>query len=101
MARSTPPARFSNGCIIGCPSCNGDTRGPMYNNGDYWRQKFHTCADGTLSKGKATVCAAEDRTINTDVACGDKDDLWYYTPWRYPGSSPVLDSCGVAGGHWW
>lgn len=24
---------------------------------------------------------------------------YYYSPWRAPGSAPVFDSCGMAGGH--
>lgn len=25
-------------------------------------------------------------------------DIYYYSPWRAPGSAPVIDSCGIAGG---
>ena len=34
--------------------------------------------------------------------CGQKVGTtmgrYYYSPWRAPGSAPVMDSCGVAGG---
>eukprot|EP01050_Picozoa_sp_SAG11_P017605 SAG11_NODE_2556_length_3223_cov_1.668054_3_plen_394_part_00 len=29
---------------------------------------------------------------------GSAADATYFAPWRYPGSAPVIDSCGVAGG---
>lgn len=30
--------------------------------------------------------------------CGSKEDIYYFSPWRAPGSAPVIDACGVAGG---
>ena len=30
--------------------------------------------------------------------CGAADDFFYYSPWRRPGSAPVIDACGSAGG---
>jgi len=47
---------------------------------------------------KPTVCDPKLRTININADCGSKEDFWYYTPWRYPGIAPVIDSCGTAGG---
>ena len=67
--------RFSNGCIIGCDACNGDTRGPCYDGpdpknpicGPNMQQKMDICPDGTKSKGKATICDPKMRTVNTGV----------------------------------
>jgi hypothetical protein len=51
------------------------------------------------NKGKnATVCDSSLRTYNIDKECGSEEDYYYYSPWRAPGSAPVFDSCGVAGG---
>ena len=47
---------------------------------------------------KPTICDPKLRTINTNAECGSKEDFWYHHPWRYPGISPVTDSCGTAGG---
>ena len=47
---------------------------------------------------KPTICASSLRTLNTQAECGSDEDYWYYAPWRYPGISPVIDPCGVAGG---
>lgn len=47
---------------------------------------------------KATLCDKRLRTLNVDAECGAADDYFYYNPWRYPGSAPVIDSCGSAGG---
>ena len=46
---------------------------------------------------KPTICASSLRTLNTQAKCGSDEDYWYYAPWRYPGISPVIDPCGVAG----
>eukprot|EP01051_Picozoa_sp_SAG22_P018250 SAG22_NODE_3020_length_2018_cov_3.003127_2_plen_227_part_00 len=34
------------------------------------------------------------------MACGSSEDYYYLSPWRAPGSAPVFDSCGLAGGNW-
>jgi len=36
--------------------------------------------------------------VNTAAECNASDDFFYYSPWRRPGSAPVIDSCGIAGG---
>ena len=63
---------------------------------------------------RATVCDPALRTVNTAAECGAAEDVYYYrrgqvlsrvtchvphcSPWRAPGSAPVFDSCGMAGG---
>jgi len=84
---------FSNGCSIGCPECDGKTRGPIPNQPEF-AHKMDTCGLGF----KATVCDPSQRTVNTGAKCGAEDDFYYFSPWRAPGSSPVFDSCGMAGG---
>lgn len=115
---------FSNGCDIGCDKCDGDTgqKIPCCNT------KFLYKGNGTVPSWggdgivpdpefmasfdrdkvrpafvkypsrKPTICDPKLRTINTNAECGSKEDFWYYTPWRYPGIAPVIDSCGTAGG---
>lgn len=80
---------FSNGCSIGCPECDGKTRGPSIHS-----QKTDICG----LKFNATICDPKLRTVNTGAQCGADDDVYYYSPWRAPGSSPVFDACGMAGG---
>ena len=36
--------------------------------------------------------------MNIDAPCGSAEDVTYYAPWRFPGTAPVIDACGVAGG---
>lgn len=51
---------------------------------------------------KATICDPRLRTMNTQAECGSPEDIYYWSPWRAPGSAPVIDACGVAGGrHPW
>jgi len=80
---------FSNGCSIGCPKCDGKTRGPSIHT-----DKMDTCGLNFT----ATVCDPSKRTVNTGAKCGSPEDKYYFSPWRAPGSSPVFDACGIAGG---
>jgi hypothetical protein len=47
------------------------------------------CAD---PNAKPTICDSRLRTVNTQAACGSPEDIYYYSPWRYPGNAPVIDS---------
>lgn len=47
---------------------------------------------------KATVCDSRLRTCNSHAECNGPEDIYQYSPWRAPGSAPVIDACGVAGG---
>ena len=82
---------FSNGCSIGCPECDGKTRGPGVHN---HKNDSDICGLGH----RATVCDPALRTVNTEAECGSDQDSYYFTPWRAPGSAPVFDACGMAGG---
>merc|ERR1712048_565830 len=45
---------FSNGCAIGCESCDGNSRGPIPSSSDpQWKRKFNLCPS---SGAKATIC---------------------------------------------
>lgn len=44
------------------------------------------------------MCDPSLRTVNTDAKCGADDDWYETSPWRYPGSAGIFDSCGMAGG---
>ena len=49
-------------------------------------------------KREATICDPRYRTMNVDAPCHSDADFTQYAPWRAPGASPMIDSCGVAGG---
>jgi hypothetical protein len=77
---------FNQGSTIGCDHCSGNsglpTAGP-------------DCANPAEPTIKWTD--KELRTYGFRPA-GRLDDFTKYHPWRYPGSSPVVDPCGLAGG---
>lgn len=102
---------FSNGCSIGCPTCDGVTRGPIYDpemvrvNGaggcakmrphlkDHaaaynCTRKMDTCGLGH----NASICDPALRTYNRNATCRGPDDWYQFSPWRAPGSAPVFDS---------
>jgi len=123
---------FSNGCVIGCDKCDGDssscghddatTKKFLYKGMDAatLRRKNITVppfsakpGDITLdprvapkpvikancaNPGKATICESDQRTMNIHAKCGSPEDIYQLSPWRAPGTAPVLDSCGAAGG---
>lgn len=48
---------------------------------------------------KPKICDSQHRTLNTAAPCGSEQDWTKHNPWRAPGSAPVYDACGKAGGH--
>eukprot|EP01052_Picozoa_sp_SAG31_P021484 SAG31_NODE_1664_length_7585_cov_10.994523_7_plen_256_part_00 len=46
----------------------------------------------------ATICDPALRTLNVNAECGSREDIYYWSPWRAPGTAPVIDACGSAGG---
>jgi hypothetical protein len=48
--------------------------------------------------GKPTICDSRLRTVNTQAECHSAEDIYSQSPWRAPGSAPVIDACGSAGG---
>ena len=101
---------FSNGCSVGCDACDGSSRGPIPGAGGgnatnpptgIGRNKVGP--NGVVcnrSNGvQPTMCDPKHRTVNTDAECGGPEDWYFYSPWRAPGAAPVMDPCGVAGGH--
>lgn len=38
------------------------------------------------------------RSVNRDAVPFSEDDIYRHNPWRAPGSAPVSDACGLAGG---
>ena len=78
---------YSQGCTIGCPSCD-------HVNG---RLQEDLCGLGV----KATLNDPALRTVNRNATAGSIYDIYRHNPWRYPGSAPVADACGLAGGTPW
>ena len=117
---------FNNGCDIGSESCDGVTgqtagtndgkfimsgggtpknawdKGivvdPKYMNSSLGRNGFARPKFLKYPERNATNCDPRSRTINVNAECGSVEDFYFFMPWRYPGISPVTDSCGVAGG---
>eukprot|EP01047_Picozoa_sp_COSAG01_P003932 COSAG01_NODE_123_length_25210_cov_348.799434_17_plen_180_part_00 len=99
----------ANGCAVGCNECDGRSRGPIPGVGNrsatfpptgIGRNKVGPGVTCKQSNGiKPTMCDPLLRTVNQKAPCGGLTDWYYYSPWRAPGAAPVMDVCGVAGGH--
>jgi hypothetical protein len=78
---------FSQGCTIGCPSC--DANGARY-------PSFDHCPGSP--KPPPTYLNKKYWTANHNATPGSHEDIFQFNPWRAPGHAPVADACGMAGG---
>jgi len=78
---------YSQGCFIGCPSCDHKSG----------RQQVDLCGSGK----QATVNDPRERSVNIAAEAGSPQDIYRHNPWRAPGSAPVANACGLAGGTPW
>ena len=74
---------FSQGCSIGCGSCTG-----------IGSHSAVSLCNGTAQPTLPTYAW----TMNRGVAPGSASDSYRFNPWRSPGTAPVEDACGRAGG---
>jgi len=98
---------WSQGCSIGCPYCLTDPRHPA-NNGSIPTKAITGNAPHDDKAGfRKSYCAKpsttstlpkEFWTMNTHAIEGAVNDSYRFNPWRAPGSAPVVDPCGQAGG---
>lgn len=81
------PFWYSQGCFIGCPECDHLSG----------RRQVDLCGKGK----QATINDPKFRTVNRDAVAGSPQDLYKHNPWRAPGTAPVANACGLAGGTPW
>lgn len=97
---------WSQGCSIGCDYCITDPRHPA-NNGTI---PTHEITGGWPHSDKAgfrtAYCDEPGKAVlpkaywsmNLRAIEGAVNDSYKYNPWRAPGTAPVIDPCGQAGG---
>ena len=75
---------FSQGCTIGCETCTG----------------IGSHTDKSLCPNPKAIATLPVHawTMNRGVKPGSVNDSYRFNPWRAPGSAPVNDACGMAGG---
>jgi hypothetical protein len=78
---------YQQGCFIGCPTCDSKSG----------RAQYDICGSGK----QATLNDPNLRSVNRNATAGSENDIYKHNPWRAPGSAPVIDSCGLAGGTPW
>merc|ERR1712086_162528 len=78
---------YSQGCFIGCPTCDHMSG----------RRQTDLCGNGM----KATINDPKYRSVNRNATAGSPEDIYRHNPWRAPGSAPLADVCGLAGGTPW
>ena len=74
----------SQGCFIGCPHCDQKSG----------RRQTDLCGLGK----KQTLTDPNYWSVNRDAVPFSSEDIYQHNPWRAPGSAPVQDACGLAGG---
>ena len=75
---------FSQGCGIGCDSCNNHTQ--------------HSMGKPLCAKEMEPTLPKAMWTMNRHANVDPERDVFKYHPWRAPGFAPVVDVCGMAGG---
>ena len=97
---------WSQGCSIGCDYCITDPRHEA-NHGQIPTNAIEGAWPHTDKAGFRTaycdepgksVLPKEYWTMNTHAIDGAVNDSYKYNPWRAPGTAPVVDACGQAGG---
>jgi len=90
---------FSQGCFIGCANCTGTDIQPdgLAPNAT---GPHATCAPSDQPAGASSMPTLPKRlwTMNRAAVEDSSADIYRFHPWRAPGSAPVVDGCGVAGG---
>jgi hypothetical protein len=82
---------MSVGCSIGCKECDGCDTGSVGGANPNTKDR---CGSGK----KSTINNPLHRTFNREALAGSDADWTKFNPWRAPGSAPVFDACGRAGG---
>ena len=77
---------YSQGCFIGCPECDHVSG----------RRQTDLCRNGMKPTNNADA-----RSLNFNATPNAANDIYRHNPWRAPGSAPVGDACGFAGGTPW
>ena len=75
---------YSQGCFIGCPECDNKSG----------RRQVDLCGLGH----NQTLTDPKYWSVGRDAKPGSVQDIYKHNPWRAPGSAPVMDACGLAGG---
>lgn len=97
---------WSQGCSIGCEYCATDPRHPANNGSIPTRQITGAWPHDDKAGFRTAYCDAPGKsvlpkpywTMNRHAVEGAVNDSYRYNPWRAPGSAPVVDPCGQAGG---
>ena len=77
---------YSQGCFIGCKACDHLSG----------RRQIDLCG-----LGKLRTIDPKYRTLNRNATPGSDLDIYRHNPWAAPGTAPVADACGLAGGTPW
>merc|ERR1711998_339922 len=75
---------YSQGCFIGCPTCDNASG----------RRQTDLCGLGK----EQTLTNPKFWSVNRDAVPFSVEDIYQHNPWRAPGTAPVMDACGLAGG---
>jgi len=88
---------FSQGCFIGCANCTGHN---IEADGMSKVNEGNNCTPGNQPAGSTMQPTLPKRlwTMNLAAVEDSVNDTYRFHPWRAPGSAPVSDACGIAGG---
>ena len=97
---------WSQGCSIHCPFCVTDPPGGVIPTYAVTGNPPHADKAGfrksycNQTMKKPWTLPKHAWTMNINATEGSELDSYRFNPWRAPGSAPVVDPCGQAGGKW-
>ena len=109
---------YSQGCFIGCKECASAVIAPAFvalelSANQPRTQVATTCIDrrcdhlsgrrqiDLCDSGMTRTIDPKYRTVNRNATAGSEEDIYKHNPWAAPGTAPVANACGLAGGTPW
>ena len=95
---------WSQGCSIHCDYCATKPPGGLIPTAPITGSAPHTDKAGfrtsycNQTMAKPWTLPRKAWTMNLQAVEGSEEDSYRFNPWRAPGSAPVVDPCGQAGG---
>jgi len=89
---------FNNGAFIGCPKATGGDKPENCPNPTTPTIPWQDPRYGTMFANEAEYCLLHPIECAGVAMSGFFDNVHHRVPWRYPGSAPVENPCGLNGG---
>mmetsp|Transcript_20223 Transcript_20223/g.56068 ORF Transcript_20223/g.56068 Transcript_20223/m.56068 type:complete len:414 (-) Transcript_20223:94-1335(-) len=91
---------WSQGCSIGCGKCATESSSPTPCHGNAPHTDKLGFRKSYCNSSQKPTLPRHAWTLNMGAAEGSEEDSYRFNPWRAPGTAPIVDPCGQAGGEY-